>query len=58
MMAELTMVLSAACAVSQSLSWMLFEANAILDRNATSAAQRLNSTVSLSTALIWLKMPV
>jgi hypothetical protein len=36
---------------------MLFEENAIFDRKATSAAHRSISTVSRSTALIWLKMP-
>src|SRR4051795_11440174 len=51
------MLLSLAWAVSQSLSWMLFDENAIFDRKATSGAQRSISTVSRSTALIWLKMP-
>src|SRR4051795_103914 len=51
------MLLSLAWAVSQSLSWMLFDENAIFDRKATSAAHRSISTVSRSTALIWLKMP-
>src|SRR4051794_12623845 len=46
------MLLSAMWAFSQSSSWMAFEANAILARNATSAWHRSNSTVRRSTALI------
>src|SRR4051812_28753428 len=53
-----TMLLSLAWAFSQSLSWMLFEASAIFDRKATSAVQRSNLTVSRSTAVICLKIPV
>src|SRR3954453_5542268 len=44
--------LSAMWAVSQSESWMAFEANATLDRKATSARHRSNSTVNSSTALM------
>ncbi len=54
----LTYDLSAACAASQSLSRIAFVANAILLRNATSGAHMSNSTVSRSTALIWLNSPV
>src|SRR5262245_12162399 len=50
--------LSAACFVSQSESRIAFVENAILLRNATSGEQRSNSTVSRSTALIWLNSPV
>ena len=57
LIASWTRLLSFAWALSQSLSWMLFDANAIFDRNATSGAHMSNWTVSLSTALIWLNCP-
>jgi hypothetical protein len=50
--------LSGACFSSQAESWIAFDAKASFDRNATSAEQSLNSTVSASIALIWLISPV